>query len=327
VRLARVVKEVKSSSHRCFASAAPSARRPPTRRPEPRRERTRDRRAHLPDPRLLDPAPGRSSESPKVLLEHLDDYPLLSPTEERQLAQRIEAGDAAAKDRMAACNLRLVASIAGRYRNRGVPFDDLFQEGCIGLNRAIELYDWRKSKFSTYATLWIEQGIVRALDEGRNTIRVPPHVGYNQRRAIATQHRLRKELGREPTRAEIAEGAGISVNEVKNALDAAYASVSLNALRFESHELGDFIPDDSVHDPEEVIAQLTEAEAVYAALSELDDDERLVIEARFGFGEWDGNGLTDLDDVGRFVSMTPKHVDRCLRTALPKLEAALASAV
>ena len=142
----------------------------------------------------------------------LDAYPLLTPSEERRLAQRIEQGDERALEQLVASNLRLVISVAARYRNRGLTPADLVQEGSIGLLRAAQKFDWRRGlKFSTYAVWWIEQAIVRAVDEGHNAIRVPALVGYNRRRVIATRERLRKELDREPTRQEQAEGAGISV--------------------------------------------------------------------------------------------------------------------
>lgn len=255
----------------------------------------------------------------------LDPCPLLTADQERRLAQRIERGDERALEQLVASNLRLVVSVAARYKYRGIPMADLIQEGSIGLVKAARKFDRRRGKFSTYAVLWIEQQIVRAVDEGGNAIRVPAAVGTNQRRVFATRERLREELDREPTRVELARGAGISVADVNRALDAARASVSLNLPRYETGELADSVRDAAATDPEERIEQLGDTEAVYAALAELDDDERRVIEARFGLGEWDGNELTPLADVGRLVSLTERRVSLCLRSAIPKLRASLAA--
>src|SRR5262249_38836739 len=149
-------------------------------------------------------------------------YPLLTPAEEVALAKRIERGDAAAKERMINSNLRLVISIAKRYQGHGVPLGDLVQDGVIGLNRAVEKFDWRRGfKFSTYATWWVRQACQRAISGQSATIRVPSHVHERRLKLARVGNRLRTQLGREPSREELAEAAELSMKHVDEALDAA----------------------------------------------------------------------------------------------------------
>ena len=156
-------------------------------------------------------------------------HPLLTPAEEVRLMKQVERGDGDAKARMIESNLRLVVSIAKQYRGLGLPFDDLIQEGAIGLNRAVEKFDWRRGhKFSTYATWWIRQAIQRAISNHSRTIRIPVHVLERRRKVESTARRLEAELGRAPTRDELATEVGVSVQRVDEALGLARTTVSLN---------------------------------------------------------------------------------------------------
>ena len=136
-------------------------------------------------------------------------YRLLTADEEVALAKRIERGDLAAKELMINSNLRLVISIAKRYQRQGLPLGDIVQEGVIGLNRAVEKFDWRRGfKFSTYATWWIRQACQRAVSGQADTIRVPTHVHERRVKLVSARRRLEPTLGREPTREELAAEAG-----------------------------------------------------------------------------------------------------------------------
>ena len=149
-----------------------------------------------------------STDSLQLFLKDVGRVDLLTAAQEVELAKRIERGDHRAKQEMIEANLRLVVSIAKRYRNQGLPFLDLIQEGTIGLVRAAEKFDWRKGyKFSTYATWWIRQAVARALADKSRTIRMPVHVVEKLNKIVRTERKLRAERGREPTNVEIAARA------------------------------------------------------------------------------------------------------------------------
>jgi RNA polymerase primary sigma factor len=211
---------------------------------------------------------------------------LLTAAEEVELAKKIERGDREAKERMINSNLRLVVSIAKRYRGHGVPFGDLIQEGNIGLNRAVEKFDWRRGfKFSTYATWWIRQACQRAISNHSRTIRVPAHVHERRVKLARVRGRLEAEHGREPTSEELAEATGYELRHVEEALDVVEATVSLNQTVGEDGdgELGDLFADPTASDPVEEAGDTLRTQAVREALAGLPELERRVLELRFGF--------------------------------------------
>src|SRR6478735_8137690 len=166
--------------------------------------------------RLDETAREVSTDALQLFLKDIGKVELLTASEEVELAKRIERGDHRAKQEMVEANLRLVVSIAKRYRNQGLPFLDLIQEGTIGLVRAAEKFDWRKGyKFSTYATWWIRQAVARALADKGRTIRMPVHVVEKLNKIVRAERKLRAELGREPGSPEIARELELSIDEVE----------------------------------------------------------------------------------------------------------------
>jgi len=264
-----------------------------------------------------------SSTDPMTLfMNQIGRYPLLTAAEEVELAKRIERGDRAAKERMINSNLRLVISIAKRYQGHDLSLLDLIQEGTIGLNRAVEKFDWRKGfKFSTYATWWIRQSCQRAIAGQSKTIRVPAHVHERRLKLARVRRELTTKLDREPTREELAKAADLSLQHVEEALDAADAPVSLNQRvgSEDEAELGDLFDDPTAVDPAaEAFDSLRRLE-VRRALSTLPEQERLVLELRFGL---DGAPLA-LEAIGKRLGVSRERVRQLEAAALAQLSEAL----
>ena len=200
----------------------------------------------------LDLKPDMTTDSLQLFLKDIGKVRLLTAQEEVDLARRIERGDLDAKQKMVESNLRLVVSIAKNYRNQGLPFLDLIQEGTLGLVRAAEKFDYRKGfKFSTYATWWIRQAIARALADKARTIRIPVHVVEKLNKIGRAERKLVTELGREPTAEEIAHHTGIEPEEVESIKRSAQAPVSLEKPvgDEEESEFGQFIADERAESP------------------------------------------------------------------------------
>lgn len=224
-------------------------------------------------------------DSLQLFLREIGRHSLLTAADEVVLAKRIERGDEAAKERMVNANLRLVVSVAKNYRGNGVPFLDLIQEGAIGLNRAVEKFDWRRGyKFSTYATWWIRQTVQRAVANQGKTIRIPAHVGERLQQLGRSASGLELQLGRLPTPEELSSETGIELQYVEEALNAAEASVSLNRLvgADDEGELGELFADSTAPDPVVETEAVVRQEAIRRAVAELPDRMREVVALRFG---------------------------------------------
>src|SRR3712207_3484354 len=211
-------------------------------------ERAVDRKDRRRKKATIDLKPDMTTDSLQLFLKDIGKVRLLTAQEEVTLAKAIERGDLDAKQKMVESNLRLVVSIAKNYRNQGLPFLDLIQEGTLGLVRAAEKFDYRKGfKFSTYATWWIRQAIARALADKARTIRIPVHVVEKLNKIGRAERKLVTELGREPTPEEIAEVTGIEPDEVDSIKRSAQAPVSLEKPvgDEEESEFGQFIADRS----------------------------------------------------------------------------------
>jgi RNA polymerase primary sigma factor len=261
-----------------------------------------------------------AADSLQLFLADVGRHKLLTASEEVALAKRIERGDPVAKRKMIESNLRLVVSIAKGYRGLGVPFLDLIQEGTLGLNRAVEKFDWRRGfKFSTYATWWIRQSVQRAVANHARTIRVPVHVVERQQKLSRAARRLEVELGREATKEELAEATGLPLQHVDEALGAAHASVSLNQTvgADDEGELGDLFADREAADPFDEAEESLRRQSIRRALDALPERERRILELRFGF---EGEPWT-LEAIGHELDLTRERVRQLEGQALKRLEA------
>ncbi|MCS7006597.1 MAG: sigma-70 family RNA polymerase sigma factor [Thermoleophilia bacterium] len=262
-----------------------------------------------------------STDALQLFLKDIGRVPLLTAAQEVELAKRIERGDEEAKRAMIEANLRLVVSIAKRYRNQGLPFLDLIQEGTIGLVRAVEKFDYRKGfKFSTYATWWIRQAVARAIADKGRTIRMPVHVVEKLNRILRAERKLRAELGREPTVEEIARELEMPVEEVEHIRRSAQTPVSLERPvgDDDESEFGHFLADESTPLPDELAEDTLQREALRSILSALSERERRVLEMRYGL---DGQPPRTLDEVGRAFNVTRERIRQIEHQGLKKLRA------
>jgi RNA polymerase primary sigma factor len=283
---------------------------------EAEKEAEKEKPAEPAEPHVL----SGSADSLQLFLADVGRHKLLTAAEEVTLAKAIERGDPTAKRRMIESNLRLVVSIAKGYRGLGVPFLDLIQEGTLGLNRAVEKFDWRRGyKFSTYATWWIRQSVQRAVANHARTIRVPVHVVERQQKLSRAARRLEVELGREATKDELAEATGLPIQHVDEALGAAQASVSLNQTvgADDEGELGDLFADREAADPFDEAEESLRRQGVRRALDALPERERRILELRFGF---EGEPWT-LEAIGHELDLTRERVRQLEGQALARLSA------
>jgi len=225
-----------------------------------------------------------------------------------------------AKRELSGGNLRLVVSIAKRYRNRGLSFLDIIQEGNTGLMRAVDKYEYRRGyKFSTYATWWIRQAITRAIADHARTIRIPVHMIETMSRLRNISKRLVQELGREPTIEEIANEAGMSVSEARRVLKISRHPISLDRPVGESDDsfFGDFIEDEASESPVETAGTEMLKDRIEEVLKTLTYREREIIKLRYGIG--DGYTYT-LEEVGRIFKVTRERVRQVEAKAIRKLQ-------
>jgi RNA polymerase primary sigma factor len=268
------------------------------------------------------PLPTAAAESTtdalQLFLREAGRHPLLNAAQEVALAKRIERGDLEAKQKMIQSNLRLVISIAKNYRNQGLPFLDLIQEGTLGLIRAVEKFDWRRGfKFSTYATWWIRQAVARALADKARTIRMPVHIVERLQKMSRAERTLWAVLGREPTVEEIADEANLTVQQVVEVRAAARASTSLDAPVGDTDDavLGDFVAGEGPL-PEETVELALRSQALKAALGALPERERQVVTLRYGLGDTEPKTL---DEIGRRLGLTRERVRQIELDSLRRL--------
>jgi len=268
------------------------------------------------------PTPVESTtDALQLFLREAGRHRLLTAAQEVSLAKRIERGDAGAKEEMIQANLRLVVSIAKNYRNQGLPFLDLIQEGTLGLIRAVEKFDWRRGfKFSTYATWWIRQAVARALADKARTIRMPVHIVERLQKINRAERSLWTQVGREPTLDEIADEASLTPQQVVEVRAAARASASLDAPIGDADDavLGDFVAGNEPL-PEETVDTHLRRQALMRALGGLPEREREVVTLRYGI---DGNEPRTLEEIGRRLGLTRERVRQIELDSLRRLAVA-----
>ena len=258
------------------------------------------------------------TDSLDLFLRDAGRHPLLTAAQEVKLTKLVERGDAGAKRTMVESNLRLVVSIAKRYRHQGLPFLDLIQEGTLGLMRAVDKFDWRRGyKFSTYATWWISQAVARGLADKARTIRMPVHMVERRQHLDRAERMLSVELGREPTLQEVAERAGLSLPEALAVEAAARASTSLDQplVADESALFGDMFAADGPL-PEERVDSTFRSEVLGEALALLGERERTVIALRFGLHGTEPNTLAE---IGRRLGFSRERARQLETNALKQL--------
>jgi RNA polymerase sigma factor (sigma-70 family) len=263
-----------------------------------------------------------SRENLRVYLKEIERIPLLTREQEGELARRIRGGDAAAKSRLTEANLRLVVQIARRYLNRGLPLPDLIEEGNIGLLRAVEKFDGeRGTRFSTYATWWIRQAIVRALANQARTIRLPVHVELLLGRYKKEQQRLTQALERPPTMEELAAALGTTVDQVEELEEIRLQPVSLETPIGEGKgRVEDLIADPSADPRQALISLFRERTDLASVLDDLAANERTVLRRRFGL---EGDPPEKLEAIGQRLGLTRERIRQIEAAGLRKLRALL----
>jgi RNA polymerase primary sigma factor len=262
--------------------------------------------------------PEATTDALQLFLRDAGRHPLLTAAQEVELAKRIERGDPDAKRTMIESNLRLVVSIAKKYRHQGLPFLDLIQEGTLGLIRAVEKFDWRRGfKFSTYASWWIGQAVARGLADTARTIRMPVHIIERMQKLNRTERVLWMELGREPTLVEVAERADLPLRQALEVRAGARASGSLDQPLGEQEGavFGDLVADEGPL-PEERVEDTLRNEALAEALGVLGERERTVIILRYGLY---GCEPKTLGEIGRGLGVSRERVRQLETEALKRL--------
>ena len=290
---------------------------PETDAPEPRLEVVRDEVEEAGKVET-EPTEPQTADPLKLYVRQIGDGPLLTVTQERELARLKDLGDEAAKKKLIESNLRLVMSITRNYTKAGVPLLDLIQEGNLGLIRAVEKFDWRMGyKLSTYATWWIRQAITRALADQGRTIRLPVHVAEQVRRVMRARRTLSQKLNREPVLREIAKEAGFPEKKVRDLLELIEDPVSLETPVGDGESVySDLIEDENADLPEDMTAEGMRSRELAKALAQLNPRMRLVILRRFGL---DGDPPQTLEQVGSELGITRERVRQLESRALREL--------
>jgi RNA polymerase primary sigma factor len=258
-----------------------------------------------------------TTDSLQLFINSAMKYPLLTAAEEVDLAQRIEKGDLAAKERLINSNLRLVIKFARRYQGHGLDLGDIVQEAMLGLIRAAEKFDWRRGyKFSTYAVLWIKQSIQRGLDNSGRAVRIPAHIAQRERTVNRITAELTTRLDREPTDEEVAKEAKLPLDEVMATRDLTRVTTSLDTPVGDGDTTFGELHTEETAPLEDEVLEREQEKAVDAALAKLPEKERRIIKARFGTG---GRPERALREAAREVGVTQEQARRLEERALARL--------
>ncbi len=261
-----------------------------------------------------------TTDSLKLYFKEISRVKLLTGPEEVQLAKRIEKGDEAAKQALISANLRLVINVAKKYVNQGLSFQDLIEEGNLGLIKASEKFSWRRGfKFSTYATWWIRQSVTRALSNQSRTVRIPVHISEDISRMERVSRNLAKSLGRDPNQAEIAKAAKLKLEKIHKLQRLGQRSISLEVpvnSDQNAKSIGDFIEDKNTESPAESTFLSLRAEKLNELIHSLNEKEQQVISMRFGFKI---DAPQTLEQTGRCLGVTRERIRQIEEKALQKI--------
>lgn len=263
----------------------------------------------------------RYDDAIKIYLRDIQRTPLLSAATEKELARKIEKGDAAARNKMIESNLRLVVKIAKRYINRGLPFLDLIEEGNLGLIKSVERFNLAKEcRFSTYATWWIRQTIERALINQSRTIRLPVHISDDIGRMIRATRRLSQELNRDPTLQEIADAMKAKVQHIRRLMILLRHTCSIEAPIGDGNDFAliDTIEDSSMTPPNDQLENINIFELISCHFNKLTEHEQKILTLRFGLDDHDPQTL---DTIGQQFGVTRERIRQIEAKSLEKLRA------
>lgn len=255
----------------------------------------------------------------KIYMREMGQFSMLSADEEIKLANRIAEGDQSAKNELVEANLRLVVSLARHYQGCGLSYQDLIQEGNIGLIKAAEKFDVSKGfRFSTYASWWIKQALSRAIADQSRTIRIPVHMTENINKFKKTERELLSQLNREPKIKEIADAMGISEKQAKEIQSYIVEPTSLDIQVGDDDDttIGSFIEDTHFINPESAYIKESNGDIVNAVLDTLSDREANILRLRFGIG---GKKAMTLEEVGKEYGLTRERIRQIEAKALRKL--------